>query len=645
MPIEFGGIVGGNMEVAEVGYYSGMSYEVRFGNAIIMQGRLYFNMPRHNNPSAGPYTCVDLATGKILWQKEGISPSFGELYDYESPNQHGVIPSGALYQTSGSTWIAYDPFTGEWIYNFTNVPSGTQVLQNDGTIARYQLNYNTTTKSGWLAKWTTAALPLISPRVLNNGTTTDAYQYRSYGKVMNMRNNYEWNVTINYDITGSSSPSIVTVLPGDIILGRSSNIAVTSTWRGTDDPWTMWAVSDKQNTRGQLIWKQSHAAPPGNITQMLGYQPVDEVNRVFTMTYFETGERLGYDLDTGDYMWGPVGTPYQEDHAFQYFSSRAGQHAYGKLIVSGYGGEVFAYDTTNGNKIWNFNDTSHGIESNWGMVPTFVSMMADGKVFAIGGEHSPNVPLYKDEHLYAIDATTGREIWNLTAWSATGLGEAAANMYIADGKLLFHNLYDGQIYCIGKGPSETTVSAPQLAATVGSSVMITGSVTDQSPGAMGKAAVSDAWMTPWMEYLYMQQPLPTSAVGVTVKLKAYDSSGTEIDIGETTTDLKGNFAKAWQPTAAGQYTIVATFDGSDSYWQSYDTAYLVVDAAPSASPIVTPTPPPTSPTPTPTPTTPAPTVVPTPPGAPVPAEVYVAIAAVVIIVAIAAAAVYLRRRK
>jgi outer membrane protein assembly factor BamB len=240
------------------------------------------------------------------------------------------------------------------------------------------------------------------------------------------------------------------------------------------------------------------------------------------MTYFETGERLGYSLDTGDYMWGPVGTPYQEDHAFQYFSSRAAQNAYGELIVGGYGGEVFAYDTTNGNKVWNFNATSHGVESNWGMIPTFPSMMADGKIFAIGGEHSPNVPLYKNERLYAIDAYTGEELWNLTAWSSSGLGEAAANMYVADGYLVYYNLYDSQIYCIGKGPSATTVSAPQLAATKGSSVMITGSVTDQSPGAKGAAAISDEYMTPWMEYLYMQQPVPGNTKGATVKLTAID---------------------------------------------------------------------------------------------------------------------------
>ena len=643
-PIEFGGILGGlDTEVPETGFYTGMSYEVRFTNALILWGRLYFNMPLGENSNAGPYTCIDLATGEIVWQVAGIAPTFGQLYEYESPNQHGVVPSGVLYQAVGSTWRAYDPFTGVPMYNLTNVPSGTQLVDKNGAIVRYVLNYNATAKSGWLAKWTTAALP-DSPLVLTPGTTTNAYQYRPNGKNADMSKNYEWNVTIG-DLSGQTNPSIVGILPGDIILGRSSSVQTISSWRGTEDPWTIWAISDKASNRGTILWKQSYPAPAGNMSQMFSYQPIDPVNRVFTMSYFETGERLGYSLDTGQKLWGPVGTPYSVDHAFQYFSSRAGQVAYGEFIVSGYGGEVFAYSMKNGTKMWNFNDTSHGLESNWGLVPTFVSMMADGKIFAVGGEHSPNTPLYKNEKLYAIDAYTGAEVWNLTAMSATGLGEGAANVYVADGKLVFYNMYDSQIYCIGKGPSETTVNAPQLSATRGSSVMITGTVTDQSPGAIGKAAVSDQYMTPWMEYLYQQQPIPADAKGVTVKLTAIDPNGNTQNIGEVTTDLKGNYGMMWTPPVEGQYKIIATFEGSESYWPSYNTAYLAVDPAPAAAP---------QPTATPT-ATPEPTATPTPTASPSPApqpeagpstDLYIiAAAAAVIIAVVAVAAVFLRKRK
>jgi hypothetical protein len=642
-PIEFGGIIGGsNNLIADDAYYSGMSYEVRFTNALILQGRLYFNMPLHNDPSAGPYTCIDLTTGQIVWQVNGIAPTFAQIYEYESPNQHGAIPSGVLFQTVGTTWRAYDPFSGSPIFNFTNVPSGTNIVDSNGAIVRYILNYNSTTKSGFLAKWTSAALP-NSTLVLNPGTTTDAYQYRAYGRNADMSKNYEWNVTVG-DLSGSTNPSIVTVIPGDIILGRSSNIAITSVWRGTEDPWTMWAISDKATNRGTILWKQSYPAPTGNMSQMLPYYPIDPVNRVFAMSYFETGQRLGYSLDTGRLLWGPVGTPYSQDHAYQYFSSRSGQVSMGELIVGGYGGQIFAYNMSTGATVFTWNGVSSGLESPWGLVPMFTSMMADGKIFAAGGEHSPNTPIYKGEKIVAVDALTGKEVWNLTGMSGTGLGEGCANMYIADGKLVYYNLLDNQIYCIGKGPSATTVSAPQISVAQGSSVMITGTVTDQSPGAKGKAAVSDEYMTPWMEYLYEQQPIPADAKGVTVKLSAIAPDGSMVNIGEATSDLMGNYGMQWTPPTKGQYTIIATFEGSESYWPSYNTAYLGVDAA---APVVTPT---ETATPTIEPTA-TPIATATPSAAPVTGNgittetLLIAGAATIIVVAVIAAALVLRKRK
>jgi hypothetical protein len=174
--------------------------------------------------------------------------------------------------------------------------------------------------------------------------------------------------------------------------------------------------------------------------------------------------------------------------------------------------------------------------------------------------------------------------------------------------------------------------------------MITGSVTDQSSGAKDKPAMSDEWMTKWMEYLYMQQEIPGSAKGVTVKLTAIDPNGNSQPIGETTTDLKGHYGLMWKPPMEGQYTITASFEGSNSYYPSYDTAYIAVDPAPSGAPVETQTPAPT----TPAPTTAAPTASPsqpTGPGETTPTALYVAIAAIAIIVAIVAAAVILRRRK
>ena len=120
---------------------------------------------------------------------------------------------------------------------------------------------------------------------------------------------------------------------------------------------------------------------------------------------------------------------------------------------------------------------------------------------------------------------------------------AGVDVYIADGRLLSLNSYDNEIYCYGKGPSATTVSAPQIDPTLGSSVTITGTVTDQSPSGRlnanygldfslkGTPAISDDSMQAWMEYKFMQQAMPTDAKGVPVSLDAIDPNGNYIHIG------------------------------------------------------------------------------------------------------------------
>jgi len=85
-----------------------------------------------------------------------------------------------------------------------------------------------------------------------------------------------------------------------------------------------------------------YPAPAGNLTRRLG--PVDTVNRVWTMFDVETMDWLGYSLDTGELLWGPVG--YVEND-FSYYGSgegggQRGFTAYGILYTQGYGGELCA---------------------------------------------------------------------------------------------------------------------------------------------------------------------------------------------------------------------------------------------------------------------------------------------------------------
>jgi hypothetical protein len=160
----------------------------------------------------------------------------------------------------------------------------------------------------------------------------------------------------------------------------------------------------------------------------------------------------------------------------------------------------------------------------------------------------------------------------------------------------------------------------------------------------------------------MNKPMPTHATGVTVLLQAMDSDYNVIDITHVTSDILGHYEYAWTPPDKDTYKILATFEGSESYWtSSAETALLVTEAPSPGEPIEPeptepePTEPiPTEPEPTePIPTEPEPTEPePTEPAPTEPAEAPFITTEVAIIVAVAVVAVIgivaywvLRKRK
>ncbi len=685
-PIEFGGIVGGNIAlssgstgsaVQDQGFYSGGSYEGRFGNSLIIGGILYYSIPLGHSATGGGYAAVDLLTGQEIWHRDDLNaysnaaptqnavtnpsiaaPSFGQLYGYESPNQHGVV-GGLLWQSSSAsgvtTWQAFDAYTGKWAFNETYIPGGTSVYTNKGEIVRYLMTYNTTTNNGWLALWNNTREQIGLH--LSLGTSTNAWQWRPDGKSVNMSLAYSWNVTLP-NLAGNSAPAIVQILPGDIILGRSSAVAPGVGDKYTPDPFTLWAISDKDSNRGQLLWKQSYPAPSGNLSRrFISGFPIDPVNRVFVMSDVETMQFLGFSLDSGQLLWGPTTIP---QRAYTYYGSgegggQRGVLAYGNLYVQGFGGEINCLNTKDGSLLWKFNDTNSGIDTPWGLRPIFLGAIADGKVYAFNNEHSPNDPLYQGNSIYCIDAYTGQEIYKMLSWAGQSGGPGTSTTILADGVLCYYNYYDNSIYAVGKGPSAITVDAPLTNIAKGQSLTLRGTVTDVSAGAKQKVqegifnvvpAMSDASQAAWMEYIYMQKPKPTNATGVTVKLTAIDPNNNLIDIATVTSDTSGMYFTNWTPQIEGSYRITATFAGSNSYWGSTTTTAIGVQPAPSASVAPTPTPQVTQ-TPSAT-ATPVVTATPTsapPPTAPTPVALYVGIAAAVVVIAVVAAALVLRKRK
>jgi len=80
----------------------------------------------------------------------------------------------------------------------------------------------------------------------------------------------------------------------------------------------------------------------------------------------------------------------------------------------------------------------------------------------------------------------------------------------------------------------------------------------------------------------MQKPIPAEVKGVPVNLYAIYPDGTYNYIGTATTEplAGGIFSFAWTPPEEGLYTIIAVFQGDESYGSSFAATSLLVTAAP-----------------------------------------------------------------
>ncbi|MGD6807810.1 MAG: hypothetical protein ACQCN4_12740, partial [Candidatus Bathyarchaeia archaeon] len=340
-----------------------------------------------------------------------------------------------------------------------------------------------------------------------------------------------------------------------------------------------------------------------NITVTQG--GVDPESRVFLEGYNELRQWVGYSLDTGAKLWGPT----ESQAALDYYGTPGNQAvscqmAYGKAYSSEFSGIIYCYDSKTGNLLWTYgnggegNSTSSGLYTGQGSYPTAITAIGNGIVYTITTEHTVTTPIYKGALARALNATDGTEIWTLSGYTSEFVYQCYA---MADGYNTWFNGYDNQIYVVGRGTSQTTISAPNLAAASGQSVYISGTVTDTSAGTTqneqaarfpnGVPVASDANMTAWMGYIYQQRPMPDNFKGVEVTISVIDANGNYRPIGTATTDARGFYGLSWTPDISGEYRVIASFAGTKGYWPSSAEAGFVVD-----EPAATATPQPTQPT-------------------------------------------------
>jgi hypothetical protein len=554
--IAFGGIVGG--ETGDTNYFPGETYDRKFQPPIIMDGRLYFNQRLGTSAYQGLY-CIDLQTGEEIWFKNATTVTFGQLLNWQTPNVHGVIPH--LWSVVGTTYKMYDAFTGDWLLDIANVSSGTMIYGPNGEILIYSLSGTANTLTLW-----------NSSKVLS-ATMTDNWYYRPVGTLLDGRTGYEWNVTVP-DMPGSQS--LLKIKDGLLYARATYTDGAPGTAKVGDVAYDVSFNTIKVDANGKYPTAISNLWTPVNRTfdgsLLNGFMDRD----ILPVFVKEQMVWYGINARTGVVAWGPT-EPYE--NAWGVYQPYADwQSANGIFYAAGYDGMIHAYNITTGVNVWNWYADQSGLETVYGHYVFKDSAMSicDGKIYAVTNEHSPSTPLYRGSKMYCIDAATGQGLWNVTFWGLFPV--------IADGYAVSLNYYDGRVYCFGKGESETTLTTSPKVSTFGSSILIEGKVTDKSQGANGTPAVADTSMANWMEYIYMQQPIPTNATGVKVTLDVIDANGNYRNIGEATTDLTGAYSYVWLPDIPGKYTILASYPGSNSYGSSFTETAIQVDQAPTPSP-------------------------------------------------------------
>jgi hypothetical protein len=554
---------------------------------LIYQGRCYesYQKPGTTMGTATVnntyWKCYDLRTGQIYWDQPVVQSSTGSALvpTFIEYHKQGFEVAGATARagytvyldliTSGSGTnngriYKWDPYTGALLLNITGPPADFSVhnvygypwvfsVQNLGSSIPAAQRYR-------LIKWNLENNAGIWVAAGGGSVSTDQnFTHRIYSNVSwpfsNLCSVQDFESMIAVSI-GSQSAN-----------GTGTAIAQTLTGASLTTGQTLWATQTDNSTGLETFFSS-------------GISVADHGRLACRM---QDGPIRCWDLQTGKVLWESKLSAYP----WGVFGAYHVQSAYGLYFTADYDG-IHAINWTNGNIEWTFQAQAVPFETPYNEQYAWHSSakVADGKYYSVVCEHTPTQPLTRGWRLYCLDAFTGKQLWNVT----NGQGVPGSRTFqggIADGYLALTNEYDGYTYIYGKGKSSTTVSAPQTAVTLGQSIEITGTVLDQSPAQPGTPAIGDEYVGEWMDYIHSSRPKPVNAIGVPISIDAYDPNGNLIHIGDVTSNSDGSFQKLWQPDVAGEYTIIATFKGTNSYGSSSASAGVGVVNAPESTPTPT----------------------------------------------------------
>ena len=346
-----------------------------------------------------------------------------------------------------------------------------------------------------------------------------------------------WATPVPTNISGVPiSPALVmdaiNPLSGDAVTLSSGYVHMEG---GGDEQsgWLVYASID--DTTGQLLWCKNFTYPDCQALLPFTRTTSSQGYGVRTVANLVNNKMDAFDMRTGTKIYEiSLATPYGDGTPNKYDTfGFSGLNAGKDLIMFGLGGDIWSFDIKTGHQNWYTNTTTligdPGIETPYSVWPlwVFTPQCFTNDVGYLGIGHEYNPPLFHGAQLLAINLSDGKLVWSELSFSIRSVA-------ICQGILLSMNAYDNQIYAYGKGPSATTVNAPNVGVTTATPIRITGTVMDVSAGIAqsevaknfpnGLPCVSDASQSRWMEYVYQNQVMPTNATGVTVTLSVLDSN-------------------------------------------------------------------------------------------------------------------------
>ena len=485
--------------------------------------------------------------------------------------------------------------TGQYVLSIQGA-LGTKIQDTQGDLLSYAVNGTTAGNPRSLTMWNlTQCLISGMAGFRTNQVVVAGLWEPVQGSTLQYSAGYMWSVNLPTTYQGVPiSLGIATIDQSDQKLVLSYNTAPSI---GNVGSQTGWLVEAGYTMGGQpgtgvcpatQLWITNKTETPYTSVTV---GPAGD--GVFVERDTELMNWQGFNINTGAKIWGPT-QPYTNPLGY-YSYSQSGMVSGSNLYVYTFGGQIYDYNITNGNEIWVFSTPDSGENNPYGVNPLWAFgvgefTLAGGVIYAASG-HNYGPPLFSGAQIYAVNATTGKEIFTFLNFASM------SSLPVVDGEMLSLNSYDNQVFAYGKGLSSVTATISTVINS-NTQVWITGSVTDQSPGqtclgipAAGTPAISDASMSAWMEYLYEQSPKPLNATGVPVTLTYVDPNNNTGTIGTTYSDITGHYQYAFTPPVPGAYTITATFGGSNSYYSSTaETSFKFVTPASAApEPTATPT--------------------------------------------------------